>query len=142
VDRATLTQVRAGRGRRLIEIDSDVMDVCSRIREIDSSLGVDYSEDGAYFRIFQLGQDDRKRTVTTALELTPEVVEEVRRIARPDYDLAGELDRLDDQADRENQHRFHEQAGEVGEQLYHAMRKDLHVQDRIFLRRGVDGNVR
>jgi hypothetical protein len=138
MQRATLTQVRAGRGGRLVEIDADVMNICDRIREIESSLGVDWSEDGSYFRIYQLGQDNRKHTVTTTLELTPEVVEVIRRIADPKYDLASELERLDDQADREKEHAFSEQVGEVGERLHHAMRKDLQTQDRIYLPRGVD----
>jgi hypothetical protein len=138
MDRATLIQVRAGRGGRLIEIDADVMNICNRIREIDTSLGVDWNEDGNYFRVYQLVQGGEKHVVTTTRELTPEVVEEVRRLADPNYDFAGELERLDDKADHDNQHAFHEKSGDVGERLYHAMRKDLQVQDRIFLPRGVD----
>jgi hypothetical protein len=137
MQRASLTQVRTGRGGRLIEIDSDVMNICERIREVDSSLGVDWNEDGNYFRVYQLVQGGDKHVVTTTRELTPEVVEEVRRIADPKYNLASELDRLDDQADKENQHAFNERVGEAGERLRHAMRKDLQMQDRIYLPRDI-----
>jgi len=119
----------------LIEIDADVMNICERIREIDSSLGVDWNEDGNYFRVYQLVQGGDKHVVTTTRELTPEVVEEVRRLADPNYDLASELDRIDDKAERDNRHAFHERVGEVGERLHHAMRKDLQMQDRIYLPR-------
>ncbi|HTA98670.1 MAG TPA: hypothetical protein VK730_13640 [Solirubrobacteraceae bacterium] len=138
MQRASLTQVRAGRNGKLIEIDADVMDICNRIREIDSSLGVDWNEDGNYFRVYQLVQGGEKHVVTTTRELTPEVVEEVRRIANPGYNLASELERLDDQADRDNQHAFQEKVGEGAERLRHAMRKDLQLQDRIYLPRSVD----
>jgi hypothetical protein len=137
MQRASLIQVRTGRGGRLIEIDSDVMNICERIREVDSSLGVDWNEDGNYFRVYQLVQGGDKHVVTTTRELTPEVVEEVRRIADPKYNLASELDRLDDQADKENQHAFNERVGEAGERLRHAMRKDLQMQDRIYLPRDI-----
>lgn len=133
---ATLTQVRAGRGGRMMEVDADVLDICRRIQEIEPSLGVDYNEYGKYFRVYQtIGGE--KHTVTTVTELTPELVERIRRLAHPSYDLAAELDRIDDQADREQQHAFREQVGEVGEHLFHAMRKDLEVKDRIWLPRGI-----
>ena len=135
MSRASLIQVRAGRDGRIIEIDNDVMDICRRVQEIDSSLGVDWNEDGNYFRVYQLLQGGRKHTVTTTLELTPELVERVRRIADPSYDLAGELDRLHDQAERDRKHRFAEQTGEAGERLFHAIRKDLQTQDRIYVPR-------
>lgn len=136
--RATLTQVRAGRGGRMIEIEVDVLDICRRIQEIEPSLGVDYNEVGQYFRVYQtIGGE--KHTVTTVNELTPELVERIRRLAHPSYDLAAELDRLDAEADRERQHAFKEKIGEIGEQLFHAARKDLEVKDRIWLPRGISG---
>lgn len=137
MQRATLSQVRAGRNGRLIEIEADVLDICRRIQEIDKSLGVDFNELGGYFRVYQT-INGQKHTVTTTTELTPQVVEEVRRLAHPGYDLAAELDRLDDQADRERQHAFREQVGEVGEHLFHAVRKDLGAKDSISLPRGID----
>ncbi len=137
MQRATLTQVRAGQDGRLIEIDRDVLDICKQIQEIEPSLGVDYNETGEYFRVYQTIRGE-KHTVTTATELTPQLVETIRRLAHPSYDLAGELDRIDDQADRDRQHAFKEKVGEVGEQLYHAMRKDLEVKDRIWLPRSIN----
>lgn len=134
---ASLSQVRAGRHGRFVEIDRDVLDVCHQIREIDRSLGVDWNDDAEYFRVYQL-VDGQKHTVTTALELNGEVVERIRRIAHPSYDLGAELERLDNEADRENEHRFREQVGEFGERLLHAARKDLQVQNQVFLPRGVE----
>jgi hypothetical protein len=134
---ATLTQVREGRGGRMVEIEEDVLDICRRIQEIEPSLGVDYNEDGQYFRIYQLIRGE-KHTVTTTTELTSELVERIRRLAHPSYDFAGELERLDDEGTRQRRQAFREKVGEVGEELYHAMRKDLQVKDRIWLPRGIE----
>lgn len=120
----------------MIEVEADVLDICRRIQEIEPSLGVDYNEDGQYFRVYQTISGE-KHTVTTVTELTPELVERIAQLKHPTYDLAAELDRLDDQADREQQHAFKERVGEVGEHLFHAMRKDLQVKDRIWLPRGI-----
>lgn len=137
MQRATLTQVRAGRGGQMYEIDADVLDICRRIQEIDKSLGVDFSEAGSYFRVYQQ-VNGAKHTVTTTTELTPEVIEVVRRIAQPGYDVGAEMDRLDDIADRERQRTLKEAAGEAGERLFHAVRKDVDAKDSISLPRGIN----
>lgn len=126
-----------GRYGRMIEIGQDVMDICQRIQEIDPSLGVQYSEDGCYFRIYQKLQGGKESTVTTCQELTPQLVGELHRIAHPEYDFAKELDRLDDKADRDKSHAFREQIGEHSERLAHAIRKDIQDQSYVYIPKSI-----
>lgn len=134
---ATLAQVRRGRNGRMVEIDADVFDVAKRLHHIDRSLGVDWNDAGGYFRITQLLENGRKHVVMTCLELTPAVINEVLETMHPEYDLAGHLDRKDDERIRDRDHAFSEQTGVVGERLFHAFRKDLEDKSRIFVPAGV-----
>lgn len=133
MDRATLTQVRKGRGGRLVEVDRDVFDLASRLHEIDPSLGLDWNDTGHYFRVTQTLPNGKKVMVTTARELTPELLDLVRKLVSPDYNLAAEADRMDRAAEKRDEHRFSEQIGEASEKLYHALRKDLQVQSKIYV---------
>jgi hypothetical protein len=136
--RATIAQVRSGKGGRLVEIDSDIFDLAGRLHEIDPSLGLDWNDTGEYFRVTQTLENGRKHVVTTFRELTPEAIELVRRLVSPDYDLAGELDRKDREGQRERDRRLSEETGIMGERLHHALNKDLQYKGRIFLPRGVE----
>jgi hypothetical protein len=136
--RASLTQVRAGRGGRMVAIDDDVMDIARRLHEIDRSLGVDWNDSAGYFRVTQTLQDGSKHVVLTCLELTPAVIAEVAKTVHPSYNLDAELEKAERQEEHEFQHQQSEKIGEIGERLYHAMRKDKQVKNRIVLPRGVD----
>lgn len=135
---ATLAQVRKARDGRMVEIDSDVLDVCARIREVDSSLGVDWhdTDDGGVFRIYEDCVDGVRRTVKWVTELTADLPDYLRMISKQDY--AGELERGDAQADRDRDHASHERLGPHAERLAHAMRKDLGLTThRIYVPRGI-----
>jgi hypothetical protein len=136
--RATIAQVRAGRGGRLIEIDNDVFNLAKRLHEIDRSLGLDWNDAGGYFRVTQTLEGGRKHVVLTCAELTPAVIDRVREVVNPGYDLVGELDRKDRDGQRERERRLSEETGILGERLHYAIRKDLDAKDRIFLPRGVN----
>lgn len=134
---ATLAQVRAGRGARTIIIEEDVLDVAARLKQIDPQLSLHWNETGGYFSVVETGQDGRERLVLSAQELDDRVIQRVQQIAHPSYNYGLELDRMDDRADREKDHRFHEQTGEIGERLAHALRTDLQAKNKIILPRGV-----
>lgn len=133
---ASLAQVRAGRDGRMIAIDEDVLDIAMRLQEIDDSLRLRWSESGEYFVVYQLIGDGEK-LVLTSTELTPQIIERVRKIAHPEYDFGAELDQMDAQAEKDKDHRFHEQVGERGEVLAHALRKDLQAKNKIIVPRDV-----
>lgn len=123
----------------MVEIDTDVLDLARRLREIHPALGLDWSETGSYFRVYQHLPDGRKATVTTSVELTPQLIERVRMLTHEGYDYGRELDRQDDRAKQNADHRLHEQVGEIGERLAAAIRQDLQAKHRVFLPRGLDG---
>lgn len=129
--KATLAQVRKGRGGRLIEIGQDVLDVCARLKEIDERLAVDYNEVGGYFRISELGDDGKVRAVCYVQELSADIPSHIQRLGVENYAL--ELERADAQADRDREHTFHEQLGPIGERLHHAIGKDLGWKHRAFV---------
>lgn len=131
--KASLAQVKKGRYGQLVEIGQDVLDVCARLREIDSSLTVQYSEDAGAFRIGEVGPDGKDRVICWVTELSADLPDHIQRVGKENY--AAEMERLDREADRAREHTFHEQIGEIGERLHHAVGKDLGWKDRAFVPR-------
>lgn len=119
---------------RVVEVDSDVFDVAKRLKEVDPSLGLRWSEAGEYFVVYQEMPDGSRHLVTTSQTLTPAIVDRVREVASPDYDLAAEIEKREREADAEMDQRVHEHLGEVGERLAHAIRKDLDERKPDYVR--------
>lgn len=134
---ATLAQVRAGRDGRRVLVEEDVLNIAGRLARIDPSLSLLWNEDGEYFVVVETDQAGRERLVLTARELDDRVLKRVELIMHPSYRYADELDAMDDRAEREKDHRFSEQTGEVAERLAHALRQDLQAKNKIILPRGV-----
>jgi hypothetical protein len=130
---ATLAQVRQGRDGRRVLIEEDVLDVARRLQAIDPSLALHWNENGNYFVLTETDAAGTERMVLTAQELDDRLLARVQQIMHPSYDYAAELDRQDRQADRERDHRFAEQTGEVGERLAHAVRKDIQAKNKIIV---------
>jgi hypothetical protein len=133
---ATFAQVKAGRDGRNVLVEDDVFEVARQLKEIDSSLCLRWNERGEYFVVYQLwgqGQGETEKLVLTSQELTPAILERVRQIVHPSYDFAAEMDRMDAQAKKDEEHRFAEETGEVGEHLAHALRKDLGATNKAFV---------
>lgn len=124
---ASLDMVVAGRGGQRITIDNDVCGVAQQLREIDERMALQYSPEGNYFMVVLLGAaaHGRPHLVTTCQELHGGLVEHVRRLASPGYDAGQALETIDKDYDREVEHRFKEQVGEVSERLSHAIKSDL-----------------
>lgn len=131
IQHATLSQVRTGRNGTRVLIEQDVQDVVQRLKELDPNLRVHWNEYGEYFVISELLPDGSESLVTTVQDLNPVLVDYVRKLANKDY--AAELDRLDREADRQADHERSEKVGEIGERAAHALRKDLSVQNRIYV---------
>ncbi len=137
---ASIDQVRKGKGGREVHIDagSDVFDMVRQIKEIDPKLSVHWNDDGEYFEIRELCADLKERLVLTSLELDQRLLEHLRKIGSPDWNVADEIDRHEAQREAKIDHATHERVGEIGEQMAHALRKDLQHKGRIFLPRGVN----
>jgi hypothetical protein len=133
---ASLAQIRMGRDGRRVVVDEDVGNVAAQIHEVDPSLGLQWNEKGEFFMVVEtIGEAGgyTERLVLTAKECDQRIVERVRQIASPDYDYGAEMDRMDEQAKKDADHRFHEETGEVAEHLAHALRKDLQYQGKVFV---------
>ena len=141
IEPATIAQVRAGRDGRVLTVEEDVFEVAGRLKEIDPSLHLRWNERGEYFVVYQLigklEEGGEEKLVLTAKELTPAIIARVEEIAHPEYDFVAEMDKLDKQADKDKDHRFHEQTGEAAERMAHAVRKDIQAKNKIILPKGV-----
>jgi hypothetical protein len=133
IEYAPLASVQRGINGELITIEDDVLDIARRLKEIHPSLHLYWNEQGEYFVIYELCEDGRERLVTTVKELDPRLIEHFERMASESYDAVAEMDRMDDQAEKDRKHAFAEKTGEIGERLHHAIRKDLEVKDRIWV---------
>ncbi len=132
-----MAQVRRGKDGKLVLIEDDVLAVARGLLDIDPKLRLRYSEEGHYFVVYWL-DGNRERMVLTSTELTPAILDRVRYIQSSSYDFMAEVDRMDAQAEKDEAHRFHEETGVIGEQLAHAVRKDLQSKSKIIIPRGVD----
>lgn len=133
IERADLVSVQRGIKGELIAIEDDVLDVVRRLREIHGGLNVRWNERGEYFVIYELCDDGRERLVTTVKELDPRLIRHFEMLASESWDAVAEMEKMDDQAERDKKQAFAEKMGESGERLHHAIRKDYEVKDRIFL---------
>jgi hypothetical protein len=133
IQHATLAQVRDGRDGKRVLVEEDVLDIARQIRQIDPSLDVYWNEYGEHFVITETLKDGTEKLVTTALELDQRLIAHLRMLIHPDYDYGREIDRMDDQAEKDKDHEFAEQVGPLGEKLAHALRKDLQVKSRIYV---------
>ncbi len=129
---ASMTQVLKGKDGRMVLVEDDVLAVARGLLDIDPKLRLRYSEEGHYFVVYWLN-GVKEEMVLTSQELTPAILERVRLIQSSHYDFLAEVDRMDKQAKRDEDHRFHEETGVIGEQLAHAVRKDLQSKSKAII---------
>lgn len=133
-----LQQVVEGFDGRMILVDDDVANVARDLRAIDPALELRYSERHGHFVVVQIIDQDGRRgehLVTTAEECDQRIVERVRQIADERYDLAAELARVQAQGERDSKANgpLAEAVDENVDRLLHAIRRDLRVQNRIYV---------
>ncbi len=133
---ASITQVRKGKDGRNIVIEDDVLSIARGLLDIDPVLRLAWNEDGHYFMVYWWN-GPKKEVVLTSQEMTPAILDRLREIIHPSYDFVGEMERMDKQAEKNQDHRFSEETGEIGEHLAHAVRKDLEHGGKIFVKRDV-----
>lgn len=148
---ASLAQVQMMNDGQLVEIPAGLCQLAKEIEDIpvaEGTLRLRLSEVGECLVVYQevrRAVDDallRKQLVTTwDIRQGPPGsawLDRIRKVTSDSYDLAGELDRLDERARRDNAHRLAEDAGEMAGPLLHAMRKDRgYHTDRAFISRDI-----
>lgn len=121
---ATIAQVQRLRDGRLLVVDDDVAGVARDLRAIDRGLRVYFSPEEGVFVVYH-EQDGVERLVTTSTTCDQRLVRRVHEISAPGYELASEIERLEDERNRELDRQHSEWVGEIGERLAHALRTDL-----------------
>lgn len=124
IQAASLTQIARARNGRMVVIDDDAGAVAAQLREIDPALRLSVSDVTGHYVVSQMLDDGTEHLVLTALELDGRIVRRVREIAHPSYDYAADLEAVEAEAEREQDHKRRERVGEIGERLAHAIRKD------------------
>ena len=139
---ATAAQVHRSQKGVRVAVADDVQNVARDLREIRSTLTLEYDP----IEDFWIVGDERtlpdgsieEYLVTTAQECDQRLVQRVREIAQPSYNYADELERLEAQDERRQRQAFAEKVGPIGEQLAHALCKDLGLNGgRAFISRDV-----
>lgn len=137
---ASLPQIVKGRGGRVVFIDNDALDIAKDLLKIHPSLRLAFNEVAEYFVVYQVDDQGNESIVTTSLEADARLLERVRKVVSPQYNLAEELDRMNDKADAESEYRFSQKTGEIAERLAHAIRRDTQTKNKIIVPRSVDGD--
>lgn len=148
VQPANIDQIRAAADGRMVLISADVGGVAKQLREIDPGLRVAFAERGnpPFWRVFWESEDRRETYLVTTVQavqnrsgtwegLDQRLVETIKSIdPRGGYDYATALQTAERER-REKAHReFRERTGPYGERLAWALRKDLGIKDRAFIR--------
>jgi NADPH:quinone reductase-like Zn-dependent oxidoreductase len=128
---ASIDQVLQTREGEWLVVHADTGSVALQIEEIARARGAHLelhrSEHNGIYKVVQfLG--DEEQLVTTALEADQRLVDKVREVTSPHYDIGAELDKLEAEKDRSFEHQQAEKIGDIGERLAHALRVDRHVQ--------------
>ena len=144
IEPATLPQIRRARDGRMVLIDADAGGIAEQMRRIDPKLKLRYSEAGEYYVVYVEEQrpDGRvdQHLVFTAQECDGRIIRRLEQIdshGRSGYDYVRELEKAQQEQKESVMEKFRQAAREHGPELYHALRRDLGVKDRIFVPRSV-----
>lgn len=142
IEPVSLAQVLEGYDGQMIVVDDDVSGVARDLRAIDPALVLRYHEPpgggtGHFVVVQVIDEGDRhtEHLVTTAMECDQRLVDRVRKVTHESYDVAAELDSAQRQAarDRAADSPIAKVLDERGDELAFALRRDLRVQNRIYV---------
>lgn len=115
-------------GRRAV-ITGDVGGIVAQLVEIDERINVWYQpEVGVYVLELHTPLPDgsiEESMIGAYEELDGRLVERVRQVCSPDYNIGAEIEASEARAAKANDEAHHEKAGDLAERLQHALRKDL-----------------
>lgn len=129
----------------MVAVPADPLGVAEALRRIDKTLRLRYAEAGSppywvVYRVHRNGEpcadDDPERTeelVLTAQDLDHRIVDRVEFIhpdGRGGYDFVAEVEKQNRDAERRRREKVRESVEEYGDQLAHAIRRDLGVTYR------------
>lgn len=145
---AKLDQILQTKNRQVI-IDADSCALISDLKRIDKTLEVRFVDgDEPFFCIYQnIDHEDgrnEQHLVTTAQAyptsfgtftgLDQRLVDRVMQITHPSYDFGAEASQHKTEHDAKLKRDREDILGEIGEQAAHAMRKDMGVKTKAFIK--------
>lgn len=129
---ASIEQVQASANGKWHVVDADVGGISKRLREIDETLRLRVSDVTGHYVVYQewpqADGSTNQHLVLTAQECDDRLVKRVQKISSTDYDYSTEIGLKDARATKAAEDKLNERAGEAGERLAHALRKDLNVE--------------
>lgn len=112
---------------RWIGIEADVGGVVAQIVEIGHDRGIDLSvrisEATGVFKVVQT-IDGEEQLVTSSTTLDGRLVQRIRQVTAPTYDLAAEAEKLEREKDADFWREQENKVGDAAERLAHAFRRD------------------
>src|SRR5688572_22380120 len=140
---APFPNVQRGRRGRVVFVDDDALGIAKELEGIQlpegyGSLRLGWNEFGEYFVVIQVMPNGEERLVTIwdpSLNGTPDyrLIQRVRKVIHPSYDIARELDKIDEQAKREADYSFSQKLQAKAEFVAHAVRKDIGAKNKIYV---------
>ena len=124
--RPGLSYVDAQSGR-IVEIQGDVLDVKTQIRERWPNINVYWDNQEKQWIFTQICEDGTERLFMKRKELDSRCVEAVAAAdpsSRTYEDPIDAIDKHNAEVERDRDRRFENQMGDVGERFLHALRKD------------------
>jgi hypothetical protein len=130
--RASLGQLQLTNKLEMVPVEKDVLGVVERLRSIDPGLKMFYDMGQEIFVLYHEGLNEQGHVVEQLVgaykELDQRIVTLIERIdaqGRGRVNLADELEKLEREKDRAQRHEQMEKVGALGEELRHALRRDL-----------------
>lgn len=124
---ASVAQVKRALDGRMVLIEDDVQNVARSLQDISDDLYLHYDGIQGIWVVMQ-DRDGVETLVTTSRELDQRLVQRCREVCSPGYDLAGEIERAQAEADAEHDRGLSERLADGSERLAHAFRKDFGVK--------------
>lgn len=139
IDSAALPSIQRGRRGTVVFIDDDALGIAKQLEEMQfpsgyGKLKLAWNEFQESFVVIQVKDDGSEHIVTSAKQADGRLIDRVRRITSPSFNLAAELEAIDARADKERDWQFSQQVGEIAERLAHAVRKDTQAKNKVFIR--------
>lgn len=136
---ASIAQVRAGRDGRIHVVEADTANVAQQLREIDRSLVLRYHDRSDHYSVIQVTDDPAcpEHLVTTCNPVNggvdPRIVERVRKVARPEYDVGKEIDAENTRVIQEQRDAATQRTDERLERAVHEARRLSGQRGRVFV---------
>lgn len=139
---ASIDQVQSARDGRTRIVTADVGGVAKQLQELDRSFVLRYHEHTDHYSVIQMTGDPQEpeHFVTSCQPVNggvdPRLVDRIRQVMHPGYDVVGELERNNDQVRRDEAWARDDERGARIERAAHEFRR-LAGEKTVFVPRDV-----